>query len=245
MRGCRRRLPGAEQGRSRRAGPGRQALRAGLIRRRRSIGATRPGRRASRRGSRSSTSRLNPASVVGSGRAARRFRPTSMSAIPGLRRRAQATAAARSDASFSGAPSAAGGGLARCALQPARLHRRRTLSSCLHTGTRDQRRMVRARSALRPHTRPARSDRLERTRLRIRRRDRPRPAQLQALSPHAPARSRTWIYRLGGGRLIHWTTRAQPGSAAGLPRKATGARRSDRPRIRPPAARAHRPPAGG
>lgn len=25
---------------------------------------------------------------------------------------------------------------------------------------------------------------------------------------HAPARSRTWIYRLGGGRLIHWTTRA-------------------------------------
>jgi hypothetical protein len=24
----------------------------------------------------------------------------------------------------------------------------------------------------------------------------------------APARSRTWIYRLGGGRLIHWTTRA-------------------------------------
>jgi hypothetical protein len=27
---------------------------------------------------------------------------------------------------------------------------------------------------------------------------------------NAPARSRTWIYRLGGGRLIHWTTRARP-----------------------------------
>ena len=36
------------------------------------------------------------------------------------------------------------------------------------------------------------------------------PHELHANSPpHAPARSRTWIYRLGGGRLIHWTTRAQ------------------------------------
>ena len=30
-----------------------------------------------------------------------------------------------------------------------------------------------------------------------------------ALRGHAPARSRTWIHRLGGGCLIHWTTRAQ------------------------------------
>src|SRR5207237_10117695 len=30
----------------------------------------------------------------------------------------------------------------------------------------------------------------------------------------APARSRTWIYRLGGGRLIHWTTRAKPRSGS-------------------------------
>ena len=36
------------------------------------------------------------------------------------------------------------------------------------------------------------------------------------LRRHAPARSRTWIYRLGGGRLIHWTTRARgtPGGCA-------------------------------
>src|SRR5207302_3386057 len=33
--------------------------------------------------------------------------------------------------------------------------------------------------------------------------------QSQVLLLHAPARSRTWIYRLGGGRLIHWTTRAR------------------------------------
>ena len=38
----------------------------------------------------------------------------------------------------------------------------------------------------------------------------------------APARSRTWIYRLGGGRLIHWTTRARP-LAGGWAEKATGA----------------------
>ena len=37
---------------------------------------------------------------------------------------------------------------------------------------------------------------------------RPKAAQTQGFRLHAPARSRTWIYRLGGGRLIHWTTRA-------------------------------------
>src|ERR1700728_4468854 len=39
--------------------------------------------------------------------------------------------------------------------------------------------------------------------------------------PHAPARSRTWIYRLGGGRLIHWTTRARerPPKAIDRPRR--------------------------
>src|SRR5207302_91975 len=34
-------------------------------------------------------------------------------------------------------------------------------------------------------------------------------AAYQRFSKHAPARSRTWIYRLGGGRLVHWTTRAR------------------------------------
>ena len=33
----------------------------------------------------------------------------------------------------------------------------------------------------------------------------------------APARSRTWIYRLGGGRLIHWTTRARVSPAGDGP----------------------------
>jgi hypothetical protein len=37
---------------------------------------------------------------------------------------------------------------------------------------------------------------------------RPNPALAQTILASAPARSRTWIYRLGGGRLIHWTTRA-------------------------------------
>jgi hypothetical protein len=41
----------------------------------------------------------------------------------------------------------------------------------------------------------------------------------------APARSRTWIYRLGGGRLIHWTTRALPIGARSGSRKATAAHR--------------------
>ena len=44
------------------------------------------------------------------------------------------------------------------------------------------------------------------------------------LSSHAPAGSRTWIYRLGGGRLIHWTTRASPIALAMAPRE--GYRRS-------------------
>ena len=42
----------------------------------------------------------------------------------------------------------------------------------------------------------------------------------QALYSSAPARSRTWIYRLGGGRLIHWTTRAP--LTAGCRRSARG-----------------------
>jgi hypothetical protein len=50
-------------------------------------------------------------------------------------------------------------------------------------------------------------------------------APLAAFSPDAPARSRTWIYRLGGGRLIHWTTRACRSRCA-RPAKATGARRT-------------------
>ena len=33
-------------------------------------------------------------------------------------------------------------------------------------------------------------------------------ATVLCLFRDAPAGSRTWIYRLGGGRLIHWTTRA-------------------------------------
>src|SRR5437660_2763964 len=37
-----------------------------------------------------------------------------------------------------------------------------------------------------------------------------------AATLHAPARNRTWIYRLGGGRLIHWTTRARPCASAAL-----------------------------
>ncbi len=41
--------------------------------------------------------------------------------------------------------------------------------------------------------------------------------------PYAPARSRTWIHRLGGGCLIRWTTRAWPRTAPGGPSKATGA----------------------
>jgi hypothetical protein len=50
-------------------------------------------------------------------------------------------------------------------------------------------------------------------------------------STHAPARSRTWIYRLGGGRLIHWTTRALRSAHAAGRLKATVARRP-RPSIR-------------
>ena len=44
-------------------------------------------------------------------------------------------------------------------------------------------------------------------------------------SVNAPAGSRTWIYRLGGGRLIHWTTRAWPIAPQGLAGKAIGAHR--------------------
>src|SRR5205807_1753529 len=44
-----------------------------------------------------------------------------------------------------------------------------------------------------------------------------------AISLDAPARSRTWIYRLGGGRLIHWTTRARP-ATCGPAREAIGHR---------------------
>ncbi len=35
------------------------------------------------------------------------------------------------------------------------------------------------------------------------------PHNTKRSARNAPARSRTWIYRLGGGRLIHWTTRAR------------------------------------
>ncbi len=41
------------------------------------------------------------------------------------------------------------------------------------------------------------------------------PPHSRRFPQNAPARSRTWIHRLGGGCLIHWTTRAWP-LAAGL-----------------------------
>ena len=53
-------------------------------------------------------------------------------------------------------------------------------------------------------------------------RPRSEAGQEQGFPVNAPAGSRTWIYRLGGGRLIHWTTRARPMSPQGLA-KATGA----------------------
>ena len=54
----------------------------------------------------------------------------------------------------------------------------------------------------------------------------------------APARSRTWIYRLGGGRLIHWTTRARPLGTAEDAGKATGAGAPGRAAAAPSAASA-------
>jgi hypothetical protein len=65
--------------------------------------------------------------------------------------------------------------------------------------------------------------------------ERPQNQPVSRPFPHAPARSRTWIYRLGGGRLIHWTTRALPGVHAAGRLKATVVRR---PR---PSARQTRP----
>ena len=51
------------------------------------------------------------------------------------------------------------------------------------------------------------------------------PRVSRVFASHAPARSRTWIYRLGGGRLIHWTTRARPLEPLRVEGKATGATR--------------------
>ena len=102
----------------------------------------------------------------------------------------------------------------------------------------DRRRLSRAASRLfRGRMRP-RADGCMHRAPRARCMHRPHPA-----SATAPARSRTWICRLGGGRLVHWTTRAR--SAARLAHSSVverlarelvaGARRRGAPRAARPA----------
>src|SRR5438105_3576049 len=57
-------------------------------------------------------------------------------------------------------------------------------------------------------------------------------AHCSASSRDAPAGNRTWIYRLGGGRLIRWTTRARSAQ------RGTAQKASCTPRARPPASAA-------